>query len=392
MRRGRVVNRGTKRAPNWSYVVDVNAPGAARKQQRRGGFRTRDEAQDALNEVLSARRTGTYVEPSRVTVRDYLTEWLGGMRAQVRPSTLSSYEMNLREHVLPTLGDEKLQQLSPDQLNALYAQLSESGRRDGQGLAPKSVRNIHTTLRKALEDAVDAGRVARNVAALARPPKVRAGDRAEMQTWSPDELRAFLEHVADDDLFAAWHTAANTGLRRGEVLGLRWRDVDLDHGRAAIRQTVVSVDYEIQFSAPKTQRGKRVVALDAATVAILRAHRRAQAETRMAFAGHYAGHGLVFARPDGSPIHPQVLSDRFDRLVQSARLPRIRFHDLRHTHATIALQAGVHPKVVSERLGHSTVAFTLDVYSHAVPHMQAEAAAQVASLVVPGSPGKRRKK
>lgn len=381
MRRGTVENRGDRRKPNWSFIVDVNPPGAPRKQARRGGFRTRGEAQAALNELLNARQQGTYIEPSKGTVGDYLNEWLAGMRAQVRSSTRASYEMNMREHVLPAIGDVRLQDLTPDRLNALYADLLESGRRDGKGLSAKSVCNVHTTIRKALADAVDAGRVARNVAALAKPPKVRASDRAEMRTWTAAQLRAFLERAADDDFYAAWHTAGSTGLRRGELLGLRWADLDLDAGRAAIRQTIVSVDYRIEFSTPKTARGRRVVALDEGTVGALRGHRKTQAEQRIAFGGHYEDQGLIFARPDGSPIHPQVFSDRFDRLIEATGLPRIRFHDLRHTHATLALAAGVHPKVVSERLGHSTVAFTLDVYSHVIPGMQEDAAQKVAALV-----------
>lgn len=387
MRRGtRIENRGDRRKPSWSFRVDVNPPGAPRKTIRRSGFQTKGEAQEALNDLLTARRRGGYIEPSKVTVDDYLTEWLAGMRSQVRASTLASYEMNLREHVTPTLGDDRLQDLTPDRLNALYADLLESGRRDGKGLSPKSVRNIHTTLQKALADAVDSGRVARNVAALAKPPKVRASDREEMKTWTADELRTFLERVADDDLYAAWHTAGSTGLRRGELLGLRWSDLDPDNGRAAIRQTVISVNYEIQFSTPKTNRGRRVIALDSATVAALRTHRKAQAKQRMAFGGDYQDHGLLFARPDGTPIHPQVFSDRFERLVSAAGLPRVRLHDLRHTHATLALRAGVHPKVVSERLGHSTVSFTLDVYSHAIPEMQSDAAELVAALVAGQTP------
>jgi integrase len=381
MRRGRVVNRGDRRRPNWSYVVDVSLPGAPRRQVRKSGFRTRDEAQGALNDVLSDLQRGTFIESSKVTVAEYLEEWLAGMGAQVRPSTLASYTMNLREHILPTLGGASLQGLTPDRLNALYADLLRSGRRDGEGLSPKSIRNIHATIRKALSDAVDAGRVTRNVAALAKPPKLSAVDHSEMRTWTAPELRSFLELVADDDLYAAWHTAASTGLRRGEVLGLRWADLDLDRARASIRQTVLSVGYEILIGTPKTGRGRRSIALDSATVTTLRSHRKSQAQQRMAFGGLYEDHGLVFARPDGSPIHPQVLSDRFDRIVVESGLPRIRFHDLRHTHATLALQAGVHPKVVSERLGHSTVAFTLDVYSHAIPAMQEDAAELIAALV-----------
>jgi integrase len=240
-------------------------------------------------------------------------------------------------------------------------------------------------LRKALGDALRWKLVVRNVAADADPPKLRAAGRVELRTWSAPELRAFLKHVAHDRLYAAWLLAANTGMRRGEVLGLRWDDVDLDRARLSVRQTLLSVDYKLEFSTPKTPRGRRSIALDSGTVAALRGHRRLQTEEKLAIGpGAYADQGLVFAGEDGAPIHPVLFSQMFDRHVRDATLPTIRLHDLRHTHATIALQAGVHPKVVSERLGHATVAFTLDTYSHAIPAMQEDAAETIARLVFGG--------
>jgi integrase len=181
---------------------------------------------------------------------------------------------------------------------------------------------------------------------------------------------------------AAYVLAATTGLRRGELLGLRWRDLDLGAGRLSVTQTLVSVNYAVSFSTPKTAAGRRSVALDPATVAALRAHRVAVLEERLSLGlGAPTEDALAFTAIDGTPLHPGQFSDRFDRLVKAAGVPRIRFHDLRHTHATLALRAGVHPKVVSERLGHSTISVTLDTYSHAIPAMQEEAAAKVAALV-----------
>jgi integrase len=277
MRRGQVYNRGTKRAPNWTYIVDVQGPGEPRKQQRRSGFRTRTEAQSALNDVITALQRDEFVPPSKLTVEEFLTEWLAAIRSTVRPSTLSSYDMIVRQHIAPAIGKTLMQRLTADRLNAFYADLIESGRRDGAGLSPKTVRNIHVVVRKALGDALRWGRVSRNVAELADPPELRASRRTEMKFWTAEQLRTFLEGVAaDDDLSVCWITEANTGLRRGELLGLRWLDSDLDAGRLSIRQTIISVDYRIEFSDPKTDRGKRVVALDAGTVAVLRAHRKEQ--------------------------------------------------------------------------------------------------------------------
>jgi integrase len=202
-----------------------------------------------------------------------------------------------------------------------------------------------------------------------------------MRTWTPDELRSFLEYVAHDPYYAAWVLAASTGMRRGEVLGLRWQDIDFDRRRLAIRQTIISIDYRVEVSEPKTARGRRSVALDSGTVTALRGHRAAQNQEKLKLGEAYQDMGLVFCRADGGPVHPDRFTQMFDKHVKESGLPRIRLHDLRHTHATLALAAGIHPKVVSERLGHSTVAFTMDVYSHAIPSMEAEAAETIANLV-----------
>jgi integrase len=192
-----------------------------------------------------------------------------------------------------------------------------------------------------------------------------------MKTWSAKELRSFLEFSKHDELHALWFLLATTGLRRGEALGLRWSDVDLRGANVAVRQTIVEVGGRILVSTPKTARGRRVVALDAASVAVLKQHGRGLSKDDV----------LVFGRPDGSPLRPSVVTRRFRGLVADSGLPRIRLHDLRHTHATLALEAGVHPKVVSERLGHATIAFTLDVYSHALHHMQREAAEKLGQFL-----------
>jgi integrase len=239
------------------------------------------------------------------------------------------------------------------------------------------VQYVHATIRKALNDAVRWGLLVRNPAHQAAAPTPRRG---ELRTWTANELRGFLESVRSDRLYAAWQLAALTGMRRGEVLGLRWADVDLDTGWLSVRQTVVMVDNQPQVSEPKTARGRRRIALDPDTIAALRAHHTTQAAERLAAGPAWQGRDLVFTGQDGAPLHPEYVRRRFDRHLHHAGLPRIRFHDLRHTHATLALQAGVHPKVVSERLGHTTVAMTLDIYSHAIPAMQQDAAVTVADL------------
>jgi integrase len=388
-----------RRKKSWAFAVEVSrSEDGKRIRHQKAGFATKKEAQQAMNEVLHQLGQGTYVEPVKLTLGGFLRDqWLPAIRASVRPSTFDSYRMTVEKHIAPdddakenawrrAFGGTKLQQVTPSKLNAFYADLLSKGRSDGKGgLSPKSVRNVHVVLRKALGDAVKWSLVQRNAAAFAEPPKLtQAGDR-EMKTWTPQEARAFLEMAEGDRLYAAWLLAISTGMRRGEVLGLRWSDIDLEDGRLSVRQTVITVNYEIQFSTPKTAKGRRSIALDNGTVAALRAHKKAQLEERMAIGPvRYSDKDLVFCRVDGNPMHPDLFSQQFDRMVARSGLPRIRLHDLRHTYATISLKAGVHPKVVSERLGHATVAFTLDRYSHAVPGMQEDAAERVASLIFRG--------
>jgi integrase len=190
-----------------------------------------------------------------------------------------------------------------------------------------------------------------------------------------------LTGIRDHELFPLLRLAATTGMRRGEVLGLRWRDVDLQRGVLQVVQQRVRGADALTYGPPKTSRGRRRIDLDPATVSAPREHRRRQLEDRLAFGPGYIDADLVFARADGSPLDPDVVSRSFERLARRVGLTPIRFHDLRHTHATLALAAGIHPKVVQERLGHSSVSITLDLYSHAVPAMQADAASRIAAIV-----------
>ncbi|MEX2080937.1 MAG: site-specific integrase, partial [Dehalococcoidia bacterium] len=236
-------------------------------------------------------------------------------------------------------------------------------------------------LGKALDAAVKWGDLSRNVAALADPPRARRSEKVA-PTWTGAEVAAFLESVRTDRLQTAYLLLATTGLRRGEALGLRWENIDLDAGRLAVVQTLIVVNYSRTWSTPKTKAGRRSVYLDQGTVSALRGHRTRQVEERTALGIPWPSAGdLVFAKPDGSPLNPDGFSDRFDRLVTRSRLPRITPHGLRHTHATLALQAGISPKVVSERLGHSNVGITLDTYSHVIPALEEAAAERVAALV-----------
>lgn len=237
-------------------------------------------------------------------------------------------------------------------------------------------------LRRALADAERLGLVSRNAAAVAKAPAVI--DK-EQSTWTPAELSAFLSSVIDHRLFAAFVLSATTGMRRGELLGLRWRDVDPDARRVSIVRTITTVNGQPIETSTKTNKSRRRIALDAGTVAVLRAHQRRQAGERELAGKLWQETDLVFAREGGGAVHPDHFSQQFARLRGKVDLPPIRLHDLRHTYATLALEAGVHPKIVSERLGHATTGITLDLYSHVAPSMDEQAAEAVAGLfTLPG--------
>ena len=264
----------------------------------------------------------------------------------------------LKLHVIPRLGRLQIQDLTSGHLDSLYTDLLNGGRADGSGgLSPKTVRYIHNTVHKALRDAQRKQLIHRNVADSADPPRIHQSGSASMRTWTAEQVRAFLDGLTGHRLVAAYTLAATTGMRRGEVLGLRWRDVDFEARRLAVRQTVTCVNYKVAFSTPKTARGRRLIAVDTGTVAALQAHRRRQDEERAALGMAYQDLDLVFPKLDGTPTNPDFFSQCFDRT-----------------------------KVISDRLGHATVAFTLDVYTHAIPQMQEEAADQIAELIF-GSDG-----
>jgi integrase len=375
-----------KRGASWYFWIELDAgPDGARKQKSRGGFKTRKEAERAYAEFRDEVRRGTYVEPSKLTLNRFLEEeWFPGIRASVRPTTFEHYHRLFRDYVRPSLGRTLLPNVTPPRLNAFYADLLESGRCNGDrarpGLAPKTVRHVHTMLHKALADAVRWGSLSRNPASLATPPKPRT---PEMKVWTPEELRRFLEFAQSHRLYAAWLLCVTTGMRRGEVLGLSWNHVDLRRARLSVVRNLTVVNYgRVEFSEPKTAKGRRSIALDPATVTALKAHRKQQHEERLAAGSLWQDSGLVFANEDGSAIHPQRFTKWFEQLERDAGLPRIRLHDLRHSYATAALTAGITAKVVSERLGHASVAITLDTYSHVHPALQEEAAHTVARLIL----------
>ena len=378
--RGRIVKRGA----GYSYVVDLppDALTGKRRQQMKGGFRTKRECEAALHEVVSALRRGDLVEPSRRTLASFLRdEWLPAVQPPaLRLSTWATYQTHFDAYVIPRIGEVELQRLTPAMLGTLYRKLQEEGRCRPPfgGLELSTIKHTHAALHRALKDAVRWGYVVRNVADLVDSPKPK---HTEMKYWTPDQLRTFLRTVRDDRLSGMWVLFATTGMRRGEVAGLRWVDVELEGGRLWVRLARVAVDRVVVLSEPKTDRGRRRVSLDKVTVAALVGWKQRQAAEREFVGARYVESGFVFTMPDGSAISPHLLTDWFEAWCKKAELPRIRLHDMRHSYATAALVAGVPAKVVSERLGHANIGITMDTYSHVMPALDVEAAELVAGLI-----------
>jgi integrase len=381
---GSVVKRG-----NGYYVVVERvkdpATGKRRSKEWHSGYRTKREAERALTELQASVSKGTYVSKSRQTVAEFIDEWLAAIAPTVRPATQYSYERNLRLHVVPAIGSAQLATIDGGALNRLYAALLANGRKDyaGGGLSPRSVRYVHTIIHRALKDAVRWGRLTRNHADAADPPKLV--NRYEHRTWTADQLQRFFEGTTSSRHWTAYLVLATTGLRRGEALGLRWSDVDLDAAVWSIRQTVIAVKHTAMLGTPKTAKGRREIEFDSGTVAALREHRKRQAAERLLMGPGWTDNDLVFCHIDGTMLHPERFTRSFSDAVRRLGLPQIRLHDLRHTWATLALREGVHPKVVQERLGHANISITLDIYSHVTAGLHAEAAEKVAALFRSGS-------
>lgn len=323
--------------------------------------KTREDVAEKLTKAMADRNGGLVYDAGKITVGEYLTAWLAdSVRDTVRQRTYERYESLVRVHIVPTLGRVKLKNLTPAHVRGLYREKLDSG------LSARSVLHLHRTLSKSLKQATDDGLIPRNAAASVKPPQPR---REEIQPLSRDQVRTFLEAVSGDRLEALYIVAITAGLRRGELLGLKWEDVDLEAGVLQVRRTLSEAGSGRIFEAPKSGKGRSIRLTRKATAA-LRAHRKAQLEERMARAGLWEENGLVFASETGTPIQGRNMYRAFKiRLGWAGLDTGFRFHDLRHTCATLLLRQGVHVKFVQELLGHSDVALTLNVYSHVLPDM-----------------------
>ena len=326
------------------------------------------DAERVLHAVLRERDLGTLVEGNRITVSEYLDQWLANAaRARVRERTHRDYADVLARYVRPALGAQRLTQLRPLEIQGLYTQLQE------RGLSPRTIRCVHSVLGAALRQAVKWRLLSENPAGFVDLPRMR---RPETQVLSPEEVTRFLAVAKADRYGTVFAMALGTGMRPGEYLGLRWADVDLEQGRVVVQRAVVWHQGTWTLAEPKTPRSRRTIPLPPSLVRLLGEHRRAQAVQRLAAGPRYQNLDFVFTTEVGTPVELRNLAQRhFKAILKAAGLQSaLRLYDLRHTSATLLLAAGEHPKVVSERLGHASITLTLDTYSHVLPTMQQQAA------------------
>ncbi|EFV12497.1 site-specific integrase [Segniliparus rugosus] len=395
------------RGGTWYYVVDLgpDPTSGKRRQERKRGFRIKDDAEDALTERLAEIRQGVHVDRS-VTVAAYLRDWIDAKEAAgLRAKTVKGYRQHIDTHLVPHLGHIKLRDLRATHIEKMLREIAKPPKQPAPNekiatgkhrklkpLSASSIRRVHATLSSALGAAKRKRLISFNAAADSDRP---AATRPKVRPWEPHDLGLFLDHAASERFGPMYEVAALTGLRRGELCGMRWDDLDFERSVFVVRQQLVVVSSagiacpycqgqhkQFRFSTPKTASGEaRIVDLDAATVGVLMAQRLAQDAEREEWGDLYVDHGLVFAREDGNPTPPDDVTERFNKLTDDLGLRRIRLHDLRHGQASLMLAAGVEMAVVSKRLGHSRHAFTSDTYSHLLGGVGASAAEKAAALV-----------
>ncbi|MEV4317111.1 tyrosine-type recombinase/integrase [Actinocrispum sp. NPDC049592] len=397
----------------------------------KSGFETADDARDAMVAAQAAIPAGTHVKPSRRTVAEFFGEWLAYVKTSTESTTAANYAAHAQAYVLPWIGHRPLQDITPSVVAALYQQLLEGGRRKADtnwdmyqvwkshpgissrqlsdkigitrngaykairryeagrvpggatspGIDRKTVKTVHIMLSSAFRTAVEWSYVGANPIARVKPPAVK---KKPHRTWTPHEMTRFLEYARQDRFYALWVLVATTGMRRSELCGLAVGSLDLTAGTLQMTSTRVVAAGSVEDGDGKTAGSRRLLSLDKFTVTVLREHLAQRNRNKQEWGNGYQDHGLVFCWENGKPIYPDTITETFNAIVDRAGLPHIKLHDVRHTYATVALRSGVHPKIVSARLGHATVAFTLDVYAADIPGLDREAAEDISGLFLPG--------
>jgi integrase len=371
----------TERAPgHWLIRYSLGVDPATGKRHRinitiKGD---RKAAEKELRRLLKMADDGAHVDPARISVREWLTRWLAAVREEVAPKTHERYAEIVSHYLAPALGNLQLAKLAPVHIQKCYSDLAEGGRRDGKpgGLSPRTRRQIHAVLSGSLTRAVELQLIARNPAEVFKKRQPRV-ERKEMTALTVEQSQQLLAALRHSHVYWPTLLALTTGMRRGEVLALRWKNVDDNSGTVRVVESLEQTKAGLRFKPPKNGK-TRTITLPAFAIEELRRLKREQAERLLALGVRQTGDTLLCARADGEPRQPRSLTHEFTVMVRRIEsLPRLRFHDLRHSHATQLLAAGLHPKIAQDRLGHSTITTTMDIYSHVTAQMQDNAAAKI---------------
>ncbi|MGM0841374.1 MAG: tyrosine-type recombinase/integrase [Bacillota bacterium] len=362
-----------KEGSSWYYVFylgkDANGK---RRQKKKRGFKTQIEAEKALIEALNEVNKGTYIEPSKILYKDFLDQWLATKQGMLGPQTLTVYKWFLENKVIPEFGKIPLSDLSVLRIQSYINSLSN------QGYSRSSVKKVYEICKNSLDYAVDYELISKNPASKVKLPRQQKKD--VINAWDQSEVYTFLNTAKGDPLYIVFLIALTTGMRKSEILGLRWKDVDLDKGLLKINQTL-STDGKYFIQGAKTKTSLRTINLSPKTIDELKHHKKVISSNKKFYKADYQNLDLVACTGHGTQLNPSNVSRTFNRLCAKANVPKIRFHDLRHTHATLLLSDGTNVKVISERLGHSNTKITLDTYSHVLPTMQEEVARKLDELI-----------
>lgn len=374
-----------KRGKKWCIVVDLGRDdNGKRKQKWISGFRTKREAEQELARVSNKINNGIFVEPSKISIREYMNWWLEFKKANVEISTLEQYEYIVRKHIIPAFGQYCLAVIQPFQIQDIYNELLRDG------LSKGTVKRIHYTLKNAFKQAVKLRLVLRNPIDDVEPPRVV---RRERNVLDGNQMVQLIEATKGKTIFyMPILLAMTTGMRRGEICALRWNDIEFEKAQLKVRETIVVAKGKLIFKGyPKTKKGRRIIDLPSFTVEELKHYKTEQNKHRLQIGPAFQNHGLVCARPDGQPLHPNSVSDAFRKIRKKVGFLHVGYHDLRHSHTTQLLKQGINIKVVSERLGHANIATTLEIYAHVLPSMQEEAASAI-DTALRGAFQKRKQK
>lgn len=380
--RGHIVKRYKD---SYNIVIELGTDPATgkRKQQWITVKGTKKEAEKKLSKLLHQLDTGNFTRPGKTSLADYLEQWLKDCcLPNLTIITAQGYEYMVKKYLIPSLGQIPLTKLRPEHLQRFYAEKLSNGRADGKGgLSSRTVRYMHVTLHKALKNAVKMGMIFHNPADAVEVPKQKS---REMQIMNESDIHIFLEYAKNTSYYALFYTALFTGMRRSELLALRWSDVDLILCQVYINRTLHQMQNgELVFGEPKTAKSRRMVSLSPSTTITLREHKAQQAILKGNFGLPLSDDDLVFSQYDGKPLLPDSITHAWKSLANRTGSKGVRLHDARHTHASLMLKQGIHPKVVQERLGHASIKITLDVYSHVAPGIQQAAANKFDDIVLP---------